>query len=251
MLVSIVTPYYKSEKYIYRSIRSIVDQTYKSWELIIVDDENSKDSKFLLNKIKIMHKNIKIFYTKSNIGAGPARNLGILKSKGEFIAFLDSDDYWHKKKLEKQIFFLKKNNFDICYSGYSVFSDDKIIYKPKTPCFMNYYSFLRECPICCSSVLIKTKIFKNFKFKKYKTKEDYELWLRISKKNTFYGLNEYLTFYRSRNDSLSSNQFNKLINTYKIYKEHYGFKIYKIFFSIIRLYFNALKKRIVKRNYNK
>ena len=108
MLVSIITPYYQSKKYIFKSVRSVIQQTYKNWELIIVDDENSIESKYLLDNIKIMHKNIKILSTKTNLGPGLARNLGIKKSKGKFIAFLDSDDFWHENKIEEQVLFLKK-----------------------------------------------------------------------------------------------------------------------------------------------
>lgn len=246
MLVSIIIPYYRCKDYISKSVNSVVNQTYKNWELIIVDDENSKDSEFLLNKIKNKHKNIKIFSTKSNSGVGLARNLGIKKSKGAYIAFLDSDDYWQRTKIEKQINFLKKNNADICYTGYTAFYNNVIKYSPSTPAFMNYNIFLKECPICCSSVLIKSKILKHFKFKDYKNKEDYDLWLRITKKKIkFFGLNKYLTFYRIRKNSLSSLQLSKLINAFNIYKEHFGFKPFLIFFSIVRLYINALKKRFI------
>ena len=182
MLVSIVIPYYQCKDYIFQSVNSVINQTYKKWELIIVDDENSNASKYLLNQIKGNHKNIKIFSTKTNAGVGFARNLGVKKSKGKFIAFLDSDDFWLKTKIQKQVIFLKKNNADICYTGYSALYNNKIIYRPKTPLFLNYFNFLKECPICCSSVLIKKEVLKNFKFKDYKNKEDYELWLRISKK---------------------------------------------------------------------
>ena len=108
MLVSIIIPYYQCKDYISKSINSVINQTYKNWELIIIDDENSKSSESLLNKIKTKHDNIKIFPTKANVGVGLARNLGIKKSKGAYIAFLDSDDYWQRTKIEKQINFLKK-----------------------------------------------------------------------------------------------------------------------------------------------
>jgi len=251
MLVSIIVPYYQCRDYILRSVNSVINQTYKNWELIIIDDENSGDSKNLLDKIKAKHKNIKIFPTKSNLGAGLARNIGIKKSKGRFVAFLDSDDYWHKTKIEKQIFFLKEKKIDICYTGYSVFFEQKIIYRPKTPEVMNYYNFLKECPICCSSVLIKKKILHNLKFNNYKNKEDYDMWLRISKRKiNFFGLKQYLTFYRKRKNSLSSYQVIKLVNAYNIYKQHYGRRIFFILFCIIRLYINALKKRIYLNNQN-
>jgi len=246
MLVSIIVPYYQCKDYIFQSVNSVIQQTYKNWELILVDDENSSHSRNLLKKIKTKHKNIKIYSTNLNVGAGFARNLGIEKSKGKFIAFLDSDDYWDKTKIEKQIIFLKEKKIDICYTGYSVLSNKKIIYKPKTPIFMNYYNFLKECPICCSSVLIKKKILINLKFKNYKNKEDYDMWLRIAKKkNNFFGINEYLTFYRARENSLSSFQVSKLTNAFNIYKEQYGFRIFFILFCIVRLYINAFKKRFI------
>ena len=116
MLVSIIIPYYQCKDYIFQSVNSVIKQTYKNWELIVVDDENSIESKFILEKIKKKHKNIKIFSTDYNRGVGHARNIGIQKSKGKFVAFLDGDDYWHKMKLQKQIFFVQKNNFDICYT---------------------------------------------------------------------------------------------------------------------------------------
>ena len=246
MLVSIVIPYYQCKDYISQSVNSVIKQTYKNWEIIIIDDENSKISQNLLNKIQATHKNIKIFSTKSNIGVGHARNLGINKSKGKLIAFLDSDDYWHKSKIEKQIFFLRKKKVNVCYTGYSAFYKNKIVYKPRIPLFMNYNNFLKECPICCSSVLMKKKILNNFKFNNYKNKEDYDLWLRITKKNiNFFGLKEHLTFYRIRKNSLSSFQLSKIINAFNIYKKYYGYKLFFIFFCIARLYINALKKRFI------
>jgi teichuronic acid biosynthesis glycosyltransferase TuaG len=246
MLVSIIVPYYQCKDYIFQSVNSVIQQTYKNWELILVDDENSSNSRKLLERIKTKHKNIRIYFTKSNVGVGPARNLGIEKSKGKFIAFLDSDDYWDKTKIEKQIIFLKEKKIDICYTGYSVFSNKKIIYKPKIPTYINYYNFLKECPICCSSVLIKKKVLLNLKFNNYKNKEDYDMWLKITKnKINFFGLSEYLTFYRARKNSLSSYQLSKLTNAFNIYKQHFGFKFFFILFCIIRLYINALKKRFI------
>ena len=154
--------------------------------------------------------------------------------------------YWDKTKIEKQIIFLKEKKIDICYTGYSVFSNKKIIYKPKIPTHINYYNFLKECPICCSSVLIKKKVLLNLKFNNYKNKEDYDMWLKITKnKINFFGLSEYLTFYRVRKNSLSSYQLSKLTNAFNIYKQHFGFKFFFILFCIIRLYINALKKRFI------
>ncbi len=98
-MISIIVPYYKSEKYIHKCFDSVYNQSYKNYELIIVDDEHSENAKKILNEIKKKSKKVNIFKTHlPQSGVSIARNIGIKKSKGKFIAFLDSDDFWKKKK---------------------------------------------------------------------------------------------------------------------------------------------------------
>jgi glycosyltransferase involved in cell wall biosynthesis len=100
MLVSIIIPYFKSEKYIQQAVNSVLKQKYKNWELIIVDDEISNSSKDILNKIKNRIKNkIRIISNSRNFGAGISRNRAIKIARGKYVAFLDSDDFWNEKKL--------------------------------------------------------------------------------------------------------------------------------------------------------
>ena len=160
MLVSVIIPYFNDELNINKSVSSALNQTYKNLEIIIVDDENTKNSLVVLKKYK-KKKNIKIIRTKYNSGVALARNKGIKKSKGKLIAFLDSDDYWNKNKLKEQVNAFKKNDIDICYTNYSGFVDNKKIkYKIRSPKRMNFNKFLKECPISCSSVVIKKKNIK-------------------------------------------------------------------------------------------
>ena len=108
-LVSVIIPYYKKKKYIEPAINSVLKQTYKNFELIIIyDDENKEDLNFLKKIIK-KDKRIKLYINKKNLGAGRSRNKGIKLSKGSLIAFLDADDLWAHNKIQKQIFFMKKN----------------------------------------------------------------------------------------------------------------------------------------------
>jgi teichuronic acid biosynthesis glycosyltransferase TuaG len=245
MLISIITPYFSNKEFIIKTVNSVLLQTYKNWELIIVDDENSEESKLILNDIKKNNPNkINIFSTKINSGAAFARNLGIKKSKGKFIAFLDSDDYWKKNKLDKQILELIKKKGDFVYTNYSIVNMNNNRQR-NIHCdeIINYESLLKNCPICCSSVLLKKSILNKIKFKNYKTKEDYDLWLRILKKNyKFVLVKDFLTFYTKRKKSLSSNHFNNITNAYKIYKSNFGSKPFKIAYYIILLYLNAFKK---------
>ena len=113
MHVSVIMPYYKNRKYVKKSILSVLNQSFKNFELIIIfDDTNEEDLKFL-NSFKRIDKRIKIIKNEKNIGAGLSRNFGIEVSKGKYISFLDSDDFWHKNKLKTQINIMKKKKINI------------------------------------------------------------------------------------------------------------------------------------------
>ena len=111
-LVSIIIPYFKKRQYLYKTVRSAVNQTYSNIEILIIyDDEDRTDLKTFRKKFQNFKK-VKFIVNKKNIGAGLARNIGIKYAKGKFIAFLDSDDYWDKDKLKIQIKYMeKKKNF--------------------------------------------------------------------------------------------------------------------------------------------
>lgn len=247
MLVSIIIPYFNDPNNIKFCIQSALAQNYPKLEILIIDDENSINSKKILKEISKFNKKIKIFNTKKNKGVSFARNLGIKKSNGKFIAFLDSDDLWKKNKIKNQIFEIKKRKLDVCYSDFKTINDNKnFSYKVKLPKKLNYDDLLKACPICCSSIIVKSQIIKKNKFSKLKTKEDYELWLRLSKnKFKFGGVNKYLTFYKIRKNSLSSHQVNKLINAFKIYKDYNNYGIVLSLLFTIRLYYNAFIKKFL------
>jgi teichuronic acid biosynthesis glycosyltransferase TuaG len=244
MLISIIIPYYKDKENIFDAVNSALKQSYKNIEIIIIDDENSVISKKILLSIKKKSKKIKVLQTRKNKGVSFARNFGISHASGNLIAFLDSDDIWKKDKLAIQVDFMNKNKIDLCYTNYYAFADKKIIYKVKIKKSLNYNQLLNECPISCSSVLLKKNILDKNKFKDLKTKEDYELWLRIAKKKyRFGGINKFLTGYRVRNNSLSSNHLNKLANAFKIYNKYNNFSIIRSILYVIKLYSNAFMKR--------
>ena len=117
-LVSVIIPYFNKKNYIKDAVNSILNQTFKNIEIIIIyDDENLSDYYYLMDIYK-NKKNIKIFKNIKNIGAGLSRNIGIKKSNGEIIAFLDSDDIWRTNKLEDQLNFMIKNDYEFTFSNY-------------------------------------------------------------------------------------------------------------------------------------
>ena len=121
--ISILLPYYKKEKYIWKTIRSVLNQSFKNFELIIIFDEYFKKRHEVFEKLKGLKKKddrIKIILNNKNLGVSASRNKGLQKAKGNYVAFIDSDDLWNKKKLEIQTRYMIKNNLKFCHTNYYV-----------------------------------------------------------------------------------------------------------------------------------
>ena len=205
-LVSVIIPYYKKKKFIVKSVESVINQTYKNIEIIIIYDNESNIELDYIKNLENKDFRIKLIINKKNIGAGESRNKGIKFSKGKYIAFLDADDIWVKNKIEKQLFFMQKDNLTVSHSSYKIVDeDDNLIGKRKARDFYNIKDIIKSCDIGLSSVMLKKSIIsKTIKFANLKTKEDYVLWLRLAKKgHKFYGLNKFFTRWMSLNNSLS------------------------------------------------
>ena len=207
-LISVIIPYYKKKEYIISSINSVLNQTYKNLEIIIIYDDLNKEDLNLLKKIKKKDKRIKIYINKKNLGAGRSRNKGIKLSKGIFVAFLDSDDLWKKNKLKKQIFFMKKNGINASHTSYTIINSNNKIIGSRNAKDMSYKLLLKSCDIGLSTVVLKKEIITSkIKFANIKTKEDYVLWLKITfNNNKIFALKDNLTKWRKLEDSLSSSK---------------------------------------------
>ena len=244
-LVSIIIPYYKKKIFFKRTIKSILIQSYSNYELILIyDDPNKEDLNFIKKVLRKIKKTI-IIINKVNMGAGSSRNNGIKIAKGKFVAFIDADDVWHKNKLEKQISFMKKKVCDFSYTGYSIINEKNTLIKNiKAKKFVNYTSLIKSCDIGLSTVILKTSLLKKNKFPKTITKEDYILWLRLSKKGVkMHGLNLLLASWRKSSNSLSSSVFQKIKDAYTVYNKYLKFSLIKSIYSIMILSFNAVRKR--------
>ena len=243
MLVSIIMPYFKKKKYVKYSVLSVLNQTFKNFELIIVyDNETSGELKFI-NKIKKLDKRIKVIKNKFNIGAGLSRNVGIDHSKGVYLAFLDADDLWHKNKLFAQIKFMRKKNIEISHTSYEIIDDDSVIKGTRQAKLMNYKKLIKSCDIGLSTVIIKKSLIKNLRFPNLKTKEDYVLWLEIAKNGKIiHALNTKLTQWRKSNNSLSSSVVRRLTDGYYVYRCYLKFNVIKSFYSLFVLSINFLNK---------
>ena len=239
-LISVIIPYYKKKEYIISSINSVLNQTYKNLEIIIIYDDLNKEDLNLLKKIKKKDKRIKIYINRKNLGAGRSRNKGIKLSKGIFVAFLDSDDLWKKNKLKKQIFFMKKNGINASHTSYTIINSNNKIIGSRNAKDMSYKQLLKSCDIGLSTVVLKKEIITSkIKFANIKTKEDYVLWLKITfNNNKIFALKDNLTKWRKLEDSLSSSSLQKIYDGYLVYRKYMNFSLAKSFIRLLLLSFN-------------
>lgn len=243
-LVSIIMPAYNAEEYIGESIESVINQSYKNWELIIVDDCSTDQTSKIIQKYKRNDNRIKYIKMSINSGAAKSRNEGIRLSKGVYIAFLDSDDLWKENKLLHQIHYMNRNDVLFCCTYYDQINEqslplNKIVtYKSKA----KYDTLLRNCP-GNSTVIYNSRKLGKIYAKNLKRRNDYVLWLDVIKKShSLYCLDEILSSYRVRKDSISSNKL-KLIK----YHWHIYYRIEKLgFFKSCYLTFYWCYKGIKK-----
>ena len=242
--VSVIMPFFKKINFFKEAYYSILNQEIKNLEIIVIYDDDDISDLSSVKKIINKRKNTTLIINKKNFGAGVSRNIGIKIAKGKYIAFLDCDDIWNKNKLKYQIKFMKKNNLDITHTSYSVINENgKKLYNVLAKHELTYQNLLKSCEIGLTTVIIKRPIFNNFKFNKIKTKEDYLLWLVLSKsKYKFVGIKKILSFWRTNKNSLSSNTFQKIKDSFRIYYHFERQNFLKTIISIVVLSFFALKK---------
>ncbi len=242
-LVSIIIPYYKKKNYIEQTLKSILSQNYKNFEILIVYDDSDRSDLPFLKTLKKKDNRIKLVINSKNIGAGMSRNKAIKLSKGKYIAFIDSDDLWHPSKLKVQFNHMIKNKISISHTSYKIIDKNDIKIGLREAKTIAYKDLIKSCDIGLSTVMIKKTLLKNNFFAKLKTKEDYILWLKLAKKKfIFYPIKRPLTSWRSLNDSLSSSVIQKMFDGYFVYRIFLKQSILKSLLSLFILSINYLKK---------
>ena len=246
-LVSIITPSYNSSKFIKDCVASVFSQTYKNWEMIIVDDCSKDNSKEIISELSTKDKRIKSIFLEKNVGAAEARNAAIRQSKGKYVAFLDSDDLWNPKKLEKQLSFMYENEIAFSYTTYQFMSEDgedlsNIISAPEK---MTYHSYLKNTIIGCLTVIIDREKSGEFEMPNIRSSHDMALWLLIMKRGfSAYGLDENLARYRIVSTSNTASKWHAAKDVWKVYRQVEKLSFIYSAWCFVWYAFNALKKRI-------
>lgn len=242
-IITIILPNYNSEKYLDDTLKSIISQSYKDWNLKIVDDNSNIETLNILKKYE-NEKNFEITYLKNNMGAGYCRNLAIKNTNSKYIAFIDSDDIWERNKLLNQLNFMEKNNFQFTYTSYRTFNEingkENFINPPK---LFNYKRFIKNTSIATSTMMILRESINNIRFSDTKICEDYFFKCALLKKiGSAHLLDQILTRYRIRKGSLQSNKFRNLYWIWKINKEMNNLNFFENFISLLMISINSIKK---------
>ncbi len=245
-LISVIIPYFKKRQYIKSTLDSVINQSHKNLEIIIIyDDKDKKDLKYL-QSITSKEKRIKLVVNLKNLGVGRSRNKGMEICKGEYVAFVDADDIWHKKKLEFQVKFMTKKKILISHTDYKIVKNN--FFKSQIRKARNFDTtddLLYSCDIGLSTAMISKKILKSVKFPSLKTKEDFVFWLmHLKSGNKIFSLNKCLTYWYKTKGSLSSNFLQKIFDGYRVYRNYMNYNIFKSLICLLILSKNYLLKNL-------
>lgn len=242
-------PTYNAESTLEKSIGSVLAQSCNDFEIIVVDDNSTDGSVEIVRELALTEPRIKLIEHQSNLGAGVARSTGIKNSKGRFIAFLDADDLWKTKKLEKQISYMIDSDCYFCCSWYdiqTVYGDRLGTRKP--PRLISYEALLYENVIGCLTVMIDTDFFGRRSMPYIRKRQDYAFWLSLLREVDYcFCLQESLSIYQVRPNSISSNKLEMIAFNYKMFRQCEKFGITKSTFYVVLNILNKIYNDLFKK----
>ena len=248
--VSIIMPNYNSARFLDETILSVIGQSYRDWELLIVDDCSTDSSLEIIKKFQLQDDRIHLIINDKNRGAAYSRNIALKHATGKWVAFLDSDDVWLPEKLEKQIYFMENNGYDFSYAICELIDENsvaigKYVTGPKkiTKRRMFRYNYLT-----CLTVMYNREKVGDVQIDDAvgNGRNDYALWLKVSRKCVCYLLQDLLAKYRVRTSSLSHGHFFRLIKYhYELFRisEKMG-RLRSFYHTAVNMFFGLWKKLI-------
>lgn len=248
-IVSIITPVYNSSRFLEATANSVFNQSYTDWEWILVDDCSEDNSWEIMIRLKEKDNRVKIFKNKRNLKSGETRNFAIKKAIGRWIAFLDSDDTWHKDKLNIQIDFMLKNQCFFSHTSYGYIDENGN--KIKSTLHVNkkvsYVDLLKRTEISCLTAIYDAKSIGKFYMSSHSRKQDYALWLSILKEgyNSF-GLDIELAYYRQVKNSATSKKYKLFFKHILFLMDTQGFGVIKSLYYTFYWVKNGLVRYLIK-----
>lgn len=219
-LVSIIMPTYNRADFIEQAINSVLAQTYTKFELLIVDDGSTDNTRDLLQPL-LADSRLRYFH-QANQGQSIARNLALSEAKGEFVCFLDSDNYWPAEKLEKQVeFFRQQPEYDVIYGDVVIVDEhDQEVSRENMKRYSGHIAkhMIRDNCVSMNTAMARRRCFDELggMSGKRKVADDYDLWLRFSARFRFLYVPEFLAYYRVMDDQISSDKTRRFDSNWQI-----------------------------------
>lgn len=219
-LVSVITPVHNEPAYLVRAVESVAAQTVPVYEHIVIDDGSTDSTPDVLERLKRDHPYLVVF-GQSRRGAAVARNLGIAAARGRYIAFLDADDVWHERKVERQIEFMETHDCAFSYGDYEEVEHRTRahITRYRLPGTVGHDQLLRGCPIGCLTVAYNQEVLGKRYMPVVPSGHDWGLWLDLTrdglKARKYPGLE---ASYSNGRSSLSSRKLRKVLHIYRLYR---------------------------------
>jgi teichuronic acid biosynthesis glycosyltransferase TuaG len=250
-LVSIIIPTYNCEKFIGKTLQSVLNQSYSNWEIILVDDASTDNTVTIIKEFAQDDNRIKLTRLENNSGNGFARNIALQNASGRYIAFLDADDLWAPLKLEKQISFLQSYKLPFTFSFYDCIDEqgNNLNRRVEAPLSLSYNQLFYCNYVGNLTAIYDVEFFGKIKIEATQKRQDWRLWLTILKQiKIAQPVPESLAFYRIRKDSISSSKFKLIKHNFGVYREFHG---YNFVFSILLMTRFLFTQLLVKPRYIK
>lgn len=245
-LVSIITPTYNCGRFIAETIDSVLSQSYGDWEMLIVDDCSTDNTKEIVDRYCAKDSRIKYCCLERNSGAAVARNRALRMAKGRWIAFLDSDDLWTPDKLEKQLDFMVSNDYSFSYHEYTEIDEDSnpIPSKITGPKHIGKIGMYCYCWPGCLTVMYNFKKIGDIQINPIAKNNDYAIWLNAIEKADCHYMDAQCGFYRKRTGSISHHGYVALIKWhYRLFNQSLGMnKFASVILTCNNLFFGVIKK---------
>jgi teichuronic acid biosynthesis glycosyltransferase TuaG len=246
-MLSIIIPVFNAEKTLSRTLDSLLNQTYKSIEILVINDFSNDGTSNIIEEYALNNNCIKVINLTKNYGACYARNIGIKNARGNFISFIDADDYWHLTKAKSQIDFMIEGNLHFTYTDYSYIRNSHILNSVSCPHKYNIWQLMKNTSICLSTVMYSVDICGKIYFNDVRPATELHLYLRLFSYGSGNKLNMNLCFYNLSPSSMSGNKFRAAKIAYSKYKNYLGME--GILFHLLFLHYilNATGRHLLAK----
>lgn len=247
-LISIVVPVYNAERFLDETVKTVQNQTYQNWELLLVDDCSTDMSVAIAQDYAKKDARVRSICQETNQGAASARNRGVQEARGRYLCFLDADDLWVPEKLEEELAFIEKKQAAFVFTGYE-FADEagvglgKVVRVPKE---ITYREALKNTTIFTSTVMLDRELIEDeYIYMPKVPSEDTATWWQLLKKyDVAYGLDMNLVKYRRSENTLSSNKWIAIQRIWNLYRRQEGMSIIKSLYCMFFWAVRAVIRRV-------